>query len=93
MDEDGNLVDSLLQEHRDRESAQAFFEQALEMAQTPPNRVVTDGLASYPRAISEVLGEAGSVTVAARTAQSAGKSVDVTEDLGDIEARYDRTHS
>ena len=28
------------------------------MTQTPPNRVVKDGLASYPRAISEVLGEA-----------------------------------
>jgi putative transposase len=58
MDEDGNLVDSLLREKRDMESAQVFFEQALEVAQTLPNRVVTDGLASYPRAISEVLGEA-----------------------------------
>jgi transposase-like protein len=58
MDEDGNLVNSLLREQRDMESAQVFFEQALEMAQTPPNRVVTDRLASYPRAISEVLSEA-----------------------------------
>jgi len=58
MDEDGNLVDSLLREHRDMESAQAFFEQALGVTQAPPNRVVTDRLASYPRAISEVLGEA-----------------------------------
>ncbi len=58
MDEDGNLVDSLLREKRDMASAQAFFEQALKVAQTPPNRVVTDGLASYPRAISAVLGEA-----------------------------------
>jgi putative transposase len=58
MDEDGNLVDSLLREHQDMESAQAFFEQALEVVQTQPQRVVTDGLASYPRAISEVLGEA-----------------------------------
>jgi len=39
-------------------SAQAFFEQALGVAQTPPHRGVTDGLASYPCAISEVLGEA-----------------------------------
>ena len=58
MDEDGNLVDSLLREKRDMASAQAFFEQALEVAQTLPNRVVTDGLASYPCAILEVLGEA-----------------------------------
>ncbi len=57
MDEDGNLVDSLLRAHRDMESAQAFFEQALGVAQTPPHRVVTDRLASYPRAIAEVLGD------------------------------------
>lgn len=58
IDEDGNLVDSLLREHRDLESAKAFFAQALEIAETPPNRVVTDGLASYPRAITEALGSA-----------------------------------
>ncbi len=39
-------------------SATAFFEPVLEVAQTPPNRVVMDGLASYPRAIAKVLGEA-----------------------------------
>ncbi len=58
MDEDGNLVDSLLREKRDMESAKAFFARALEIAPVPPNRVVTDGLASYPRAIAEELGEA-----------------------------------
>lgn len=42
IDEDGNLVDSLLREKQDMESAQVFFEQALEVAQTPPNRVETD---------------------------------------------------
>ena len=57
MDEEGSLVDSLLREKRDMASAQAFFEQALGVAQMPPSRVVTDGLASYPRAIAEVLGE------------------------------------
>jgi putative transposase len=56
IDEDGNLVDSLLREHRDLESAKAFFAQALDLAETPPERVVTDGLSSYPRAIAEELG-------------------------------------
>jgi putative transposase len=56
IDEDGNLVDSLLREQRDMESAKAFFAQALELAETPPERVVTDGLSSYPRAIAETLG-------------------------------------
>ena len=58
MDKASNLVDSRLRKKRDMASATAFFEPVLEVAQTPPNRVVTDGLASYPRAISEVLGEA-----------------------------------
>lgn len=51
MDEEGNLVDSVLREKRDMESAQAFFEQALGVAKMPLSRVVTDGLASDPHAI------------------------------------------
>ncbi len=50
MDEDGNLVDVGLSKKRDMEAAKAFFTQAHEIAQQPPQRVVTDGLASYPRA-------------------------------------------
>jgi putative transposase len=58
IDEDGNLVDSLLRQQRDLESAKAFFAQALDLAETSPERVVTDGLSSYPRAIIEALGSA-----------------------------------
>ncbi len=50
-DEDGNLVDVRLSEKRDMEAAKAFFAQAHEMAQQVPQRVVTDGHTSYPRAI------------------------------------------
>ncbi len=56
IDEDGNLVDVRLSEKRDMEAAKAFFAQAHEVAGQPPHRVVTDGLASYPRAIAEELG-------------------------------------
>jgi transposase-like protein len=56
MDQDGNLVDSMLSKKRDMEAAKAFFEQAQEIAEQPPERVVTDGHTSYPRAIAEVLG-------------------------------------
>jgi putative transposase len=45
-----------LSEKRDMEAAKAFFAQAHERAEQPPQRVVTDGLASYPRAIAEELG-------------------------------------
>jgi transposase-like protein len=56
IDEDGNLVDVRLSEKRDMEAAKAFFAQAHEIAEQPPQRVVTDGLASYPRAIDGELG-------------------------------------
>jgi putative transposase len=56
IDEDGNLADVRLSERRDMEAAKAFFAGAHEIAEQPPQRVVTDGLASYPRAIDEELG-------------------------------------
>jgi putative transposase len=57
MDENGNLVDVMLSEKRDMTAAKAFFTQAQETLDQLPERVVTDGLSSYPRAIAETLGE------------------------------------
>jgi len=57
IDRDGNLVDSLLSEHRDMEAAKRFLQAALEIAGQVPERVTTDGHDSYPRAIRETLGE------------------------------------
>ncbi len=37
-------------------AAKAFFAQAHKLAEQPPQRVVTDGHPSYPRAIAEELG-------------------------------------
>jgi len=56
IDEDGNLVDVLLREKRDLEAAKAFFQKAAEPGE-PPEEVLTDGHAAYPRAIAEVLGK------------------------------------
>ncbi len=39
------------------EAAKAFFAQAYEVAEQPPQRVATDGHRSYPRAIAEELGK------------------------------------
>ena len=58
IDADGNLVDSLLSEHRDMEAAKRFFRQALQVVGRIPEKVTTDGHDSYPRAIRETLGEA-----------------------------------
>ncbi len=57
IDSDGNLVDSMLSQKRDMAAAKAFFRQALELAEAPPEHVVTDGLTAYPRAIAEELGK------------------------------------
>ena len=57
IDREGNLVDSLLSEHRDMDTAKRFFKAALEVAEQAPERVTTDGHDSYPRAIRETLGE------------------------------------
>jgi putative transposase len=51
IDQDGNMVDSLLSEKRNMEAAQQFFKQAVEICGSVPDRVTTDGHSSYPRAI------------------------------------------
>jgi len=59
---DGNLVDSLLSEHRDMDARVPacgcrFFAQAIDVVGHGSERVTTDGHASYPRAIRETMGE------------------------------------
>jgi putative transposase len=56
IDYDGNLVDSMLSEKRNRESAQEFFTQAVAVVGSVPDQVTTDGHASYPRTIRETMG-------------------------------------
>jgi transposase-like protein len=56
IDRDGNLVDSMLSEHRDMEAATRFFASAKEVVGNKPTRVTTDGHDAYPRAIRRVLG-------------------------------------
>jgi transposase-like protein len=56
INHDGNLVDSRLSEKRDMDAAQQFFKQALAVVGHAPESVTTDGHRSYPRAISETMG-------------------------------------
>ncbi|MEM9150101.1 MAG: DDE-type integrase/transposase/recombinase, partial [Cyanobacteria bacterium P01_F01_bin.3] len=58
IDEDGNLVDVRLSATRDMEGTKAFFAQAIGLYDEGPEKVATDGLASYPRAIAEESGKA-----------------------------------
>jgi putative transposase len=56
IDRDGNLVDSMLSEHRDMDAAKRFFIQAKDVLGHKPTRVTTDGHDAYPRAIRRILG-------------------------------------
>jgi len=62
IDEDGQVVDVLLREHRDTEAAVAFFAQALETTGVRPEVVTTDKAAAYPPALAQVLPEAEHLT-------------------------------
>ena len=56
IDRAGNLVDTMLSEHRDMAAAQAFFRSAKATTGVAPDQVTTDGHGSYPRAIRSTLG-------------------------------------
>src|SRR3954447_10862058 len=56
IDRNGDLVDTMLSEHRDMVAAQAFFRSAKSATGMIPDRVTTDGHGSYPRAIRSTLG-------------------------------------
>jgi transposase-like protein len=56
IDRDGQLVDTMLSEHRDMAAAQAFFRSAKSATGRVPDQVTTDGHGSYPRAIRSTLG-------------------------------------
>ena len=53
VDESGQVVDVLLREKRDVESAKAFFEQAIKRRGVVPDEVVTDKHRAYLRAVKQ----------------------------------------
>jgi transposase-like protein len=56
IDRDGNLVDVLLSEKRDKAAAEAFFRSARIVIGSVTERVTTDGHDAYPGAIKTALG-------------------------------------
>lgn len=55
VDQDGDVLDILVQERRDRKAAERFFRKVLRGQENEPRRVVTDGLRSYAPAVRDVL--------------------------------------
>jgi len=57
INRDGNLVDVLLSEKRNRAAAEAFSQSARTVTDRVPERVTSDGHDAYPGAIKAALGE------------------------------------
>ncbi|MGI9336479.1 MAG: IS6 family transposase [Gammaproteobacteria bacterium] len=55
VDQDGDVLDILVQHRRDRKAAERFFRKVLKGQRIDPRRVVTDVLRSYPAAVRTVL--------------------------------------
>ena len=55
VDEHGQVIDVLLQDKRDRASAEAFFRQALARADVTPKAVITDHHQPYVKAVAAVI--------------------------------------
>lgn len=55
VDQDGDVLDILVQRRRNRAAAERFFRKVLTGQGEGPRRTVTDGLKSYPTAIHSIL--------------------------------------
>lgn len=54
VDQDGDVLDIMIQHRRDQKAAERFFMRVLKGQASEPGRVVTDGLRSYVPAIGNV---------------------------------------
>jgi len=57
IDRDGNLLDSMLSEHRDRAAARRFLRRLLDLNGARPQRVTTDRHPAYEKAIRWIVGK------------------------------------
>jgi transposase-like protein len=56
IDRDGNLLDSMLSEHRDKHAARRFLRRLLDSARRKPLRMTTDRHPAYTKAIRWIVG-------------------------------------
>ena len=56
IDHDGDLIDSMLSERRDKHAVQTFLRRLVEVADRKPRRVTADLHPAYRRAIRWILG-------------------------------------
>ncbi len=56
IDRDGELIDSMLSEHRDKQAARRFLRRLVEVAERKPARLTTDQHPAYRKAIRWIIG-------------------------------------
>ena len=56
IDRDGELIDSMLSEHRDKHAARRFLRRLVEVSERRPARVTTDQHPAYRKAIRWIIG-------------------------------------
>src|SRR5215510_8367505 len=56
VDQDGDVIDILVQRHRDQRAAERFFRRLLRHQGAEPLRIITDKLRSYSAAVRTVFG-------------------------------------
>ena len=57
MDQDGDVIDILVQPHRDQRAAEQFFRRLLGRQGAEPLRIITDKLRSYSAAVRTIFGD------------------------------------
>jgi putative transposase len=58
VDQDGDVIDILVQPHRNQHAAERFFQKLLRSQGAEPLRIITDKLRSYSAAIRTIFGKA-----------------------------------
>jgi len=81
IDQDGDVIDILLQRRRNGRAAKRFFRKLLKRQQRSPNRLVTDKLGSYRVAHREEMAGVPHDTIQASLIGAKGLGEDVLEAL------------
>ena len=80
VDEDGDVIDILVQSRRDRHAATRFFRKLLKRQRSVPRRLITDKLRSYASARRAVLALSREFGLSPASEQDLGRPPSVPED-------------
>ena len=73
VDQDGDVIDILVQAHRDQRAAERFFRRLLQSQGAEPLQIITDKLRSYSAAMRSVFGNV--IHIVERYCQQSSRSL------------------